>query len=124
MSSTHEPLSFDLELAEIPVTLNDPETGEAQEYVIRELTGKQRDAYLNGVSKRTKQLADGTTKVTNFDGLQGDLLSRCMFLKGEDKPVKLDVVQQWPAKVQSKLFEAARELSALGQEEGEESGND
>lgn len=128
MATTNDQIeTFDLALSEHPVRLLDKKTKEPVDYVIREMDGRQRDAYLNGVSKRTRTSAEGVTRVVNFDGLQGDLLTRCMYRVDTDTLVKLEEVQSWPAKVQSKLFDKARELSALNKEEGEDEdkeGND
>jgi protocatechuate 3,4-dioxygenase beta subunit len=117
-NKTNAPLDFALELATLPVTVG------SGIYTLTELNGKQRDTYLQNLGLRL-----GSTKgsdkqtVKNFDGLQASLLTLCL-TDTEGKPVTKALVQEWPAKVVSALFDAARELSGLGDDEEEEEGND
>ena len=111
-------LSFELELHERPVTIG----GEA--YVLVELDGKQRDRYLNGLGSRLRVAKDGKAAgVKNFDGLQASLvaasLKRIIFDGGRE-PVTVATIQAWPAQVVSGLFDAAKVLSALGDEDEDE----
>jgi len=116
-----ETLSFDLEREERPVTIG----GEA--YVLIELDGKERDKYLNVLGGRLRHGADGKPGgVRNFDGLQASLIAASLRkVDGEEKkPVPLNTIQGWPARVVTGLFEAARDLSALDEKEKDEGKND
>ena len=126
-TSNKDRLSFDLTLNSEEVELTTAD-GESLVYEIRELTGKERDKYLNTLSKRSRTLPDGTTKINNFDNLQADLLTRTMFAKtdGKYEAVKVDDLQAWPARVQGELFKLAQSLSGLDTKKDDEDdeGND
>lgn len=116
-------LSFSLEREEIPVRVGDVD------YVLIELDGKERDRYLQDVGKRIRTNREGNAAgVKNFDGMQAFLVSLSLKKEaggGDREDVPVTTIQKWPAKVVSALFDKARELSALGKEEGEdEEGND
>ena len=131
----HEPLVFTLEREEIPVTID------SQEYVLQELDGAERDKYLNGLTNRMRVNNKGDLAgIKNFDGLQASLVVASIRLVDgvERKPVPFKTVQEWPAKVVKQLFDAARAISGLddedekdkektndgGGEDGGEEGND
>ncbi len=98
--------------------------GSVKHYELRELTGLERDDYLNSLKKMT-----GKDGVTNFDSLYSNLLKRSMFEVEKEpkedgsfdpdgkilKETKLtnEHVQQWPAGTQKRLWNAARLLSKL-----------
>lgn len=113
MKETKDNLSFDLELEEVPVTIA------GEKYVLRELDGKQRDKYLDGLGKRLAPAGrDGKAQtVKNFNGLQSSLVCMCLYKDGEDSPVDAHTIQTWPARVVAGLFDAASDLSKLGEEE-------
>ena len=116
-------LSFELERQTLPVTIG------GEEYMLFELDGKGRDKYLNNVGGRVRTDKEGKPAgVKNFDGLEASLIAASLKRKenGEWVDVPAATIQSWPARVVSGLFKAAKELSALGEEEGEEGdeGND
>lgn len=121
--SEYDDMDFDLTLQEINVTLNDPDTKEKKRYILRELTGDERDSWLQEMSARTGKHPDGSPKVKNFKGLQASLLKFCLLTEEREK-VGVEKIQKWPARVQSKLFEKAQELSGLDQGAEDEAGND
>lgn len=100
-------LKFSLRLKEMSVSIDD------KPHVLRELSGKQRDAYLNEIGPRMKFNVEGKTEgLTNYDGLQSGLLALCLYDEG-GVLVKEKVLQEWPASVLSDLFDAAQKLSGL-----------
>jgi len=112
----NEPLSFDLILAKRDVTIG------GEQFVLKELDGVGRDAYLNDVGHRVRIDKDGKAAgVKNFKGMQAALLTMSLrkVVGGKEQAVSLDEIQSWPAKVISKLFDAAKELSDLGKEQDE-----
>jgi len=111
-----EPLSFDLDRKEQTATIG------GDDYVLRELDGKERDRYLNSLGNRMKTSPNGGQSLKNFDGLQASLITASLFKLegGERVAVKEATVQAWPARVLTGLFNAAKELSALGDEEDED----
>lgn len=116
-------IELDLSFGEIPVTLKDPKTGESLDYTIRELTGTERDNYMQNLGSRTAKDKDGSTRVRNFKGIQAALLVLCM-QDSEGKNVTEKVVQAWPARVQSMLYERASKLSGLDDKAEDDAGND
>lgn len=108
-----EIFKFELELKEQQVELD------GDLFTIFELTGKQRDEYLNSVSQRVNYVNGKAAGMKNLTGLQSSLIALC--LKDEaGKSVKETDIQQYPSSVQTKLFEIAQELSGLGKEEDPE----
>lgn len=119
-------LEFSLERKEVEVELTDPASGVATTYVMRELDGKGRDSYLTNISGRL-DTSGGSNSVKNFDGLQSALLSRVLFEDvgdGKYKKVSDATIQSWPARVQTALFDEARDMNGLSDEAEEEAGND
>lgn len=115
----HEPMEFVLEQAEIPVTLKDPKTGEVIHCIMRELDGRQRDAYLNSLARRMKTGKGG--QVRDFSGLYANLISRCLIDRETREPrFKEDQIQAFPSSVQSALFKKAQEISGLGDDDAAE----
>ena len=105
-------LKFSLVLKEVPVSVTDAEDVEST-YVLRELTGRERDVYLNKMGGRMKFNEAGKTEgLSDYEGLQSGLLSLCLRDGGGDL-VKDKVLQEWPASVLSELFDVAQELSGL-----------
>lgn len=117
-------LNFSLVLKEIPVTLAE-EDGTVIYAILKEITGMERDTYLNGVTKRMKFGADGKpTGVSSFNGLNSSLLAICLFDKATDKPIPLPKINGFPAKVQESLHQAAEKLSGLEMGAKEEAKNE
>ena len=121
-----EKLEFSLERAEIEVDLTDPKTGITTTYYLIELDGKGRDAYLPNISGRLVPGKEGSQTVKNFDGLQSALLSRVLFVQDGDKrkPVPDETIQAWPARVQTALFDKARDMNGLNEAAEGQAGND
>jgi hypothetical protein len=112
-------------LAEIPVRMTRKDTNQVETLILRELDGLERDKYLNNLRSRTS-IKDGT-RVNNFTGLQSSLLSRCVYRTnsdGEEELVPAKEIEGWPATTQSKLYEAAMELSGLKDDSEDEAKND
>lgn len=119
------PPSFSLTLEEQRVTVG------GDDYVVTELTGKQRDRYLTGISARMKPAAGAgkgaPQQLQDFDGLQASLVAialRKIEQDGGRTAVAVETIQKWPSKVVSGLYDIAAKLSALGDQEGGEKGND
>jgi len=117
-------MRFKLRRAEVPVELEDPETGKVEQYVLKELTGTGRDRYLNDLAGRMRIGQDGKPKgVKNFDGMQAGLIGRALYdSEGQLVPVKK--IQEFPSSVQSALFDKVQEISGLKSESEDEAKND
>ena len=89
------------------------ENGLTTRMTLKEMTGANRDKYVQKQAARAKTSADGKTSwITNFDNIQVDLIERCLFDENE-KPVPAMVIAQYPASVQVALFKACGELNSL-----------
>lgn len=108
-------LVFDIDLQEQPVIVKRKD-GTVKNYVLRELTGKQKGQYLNGMNTRLSISEDGkVTGIKNFDGIETSLLCRCLYNE-EGKLVSESELQELPARVLKQLFDAAQTLSGLNKE--------
>ena len=110
-------LEFTLKLEEIPVILD------GKEYTLRELTGQQRDAYMDDMNKRMRYVGGKAEGFTKFEGLQAGLLAKCLF-DSEGKNVSEKTIQMYPSHVVQALFAKAQELSGLNESGAEEVKND
>ena len=112
-----ESLNFDLKREERPVVID------GEPYVLVELDGRGRDLYLNNLGGRLRHGTDGKPGgVENFEGLQASLVAASLKKVCSDgrKDVAVETIQTWPARVVDGLFDAAKELSALNEEEEDE----
>jgi hypothetical protein len=83
---------------------------------IRELTGAERDSYLNFTISKAKVGPDGKLGgMTDATGLQSELLALCLYDQTGQK-VPREIVDTWPADTQTQLFEEAQRLSGLDRE--------
>ena len=125
--TTEEPksnvLSFKLELVRIPVELEVPD-GPILEAYLEELTGRQRDQYLNDLTSKIQMKGGKMDKMKTFDGLQSFLLTLCLRKKTDDKLFTKSEIEAFPAKVQEALYDAAQELSGLEVEVVDDGKND
>lgn len=114
------PTRLSLRLKETSIVLEDDDGGD-KEYIVRELTGERRDAYMNRLAKRSrvksaKNKEDADVTITDFTGLYSALLSLAMFEQddeGQWVAVKESTIQKWPTTVQEALFKEAKRLSGL-----------
>lgn len=114
-----EVLKFNLTREEIPVVLVDKD-GVERKYVLREMLGRDRDAYLTQMSKKMKFNDKGKVcGISSFDGLNAQLLSRCLYDEN-DEAVDIETIQDLPSRVQSDLFKTAQKMNALDEEGKEE----
>ena len=109
-----EAIQFDLTVQSFPVVLKNGD-GEAKAYELREMTSKARDQFLDTLTARTRLDSAGKPVGLNkFEGLQSDLLCRCMY--HENKLVTSAEIQNWPASVVSLLYKKAQEINHLNEE--------
>ncbi len=82
-------------------------------FTIRELTGRQRDIYLDGMRDKMSFTAEGKLQtVKSFEGLQADLLCLCLYDENGNA-VSKEIINNYPATVQTEMFEMAQEVSKL-----------
>jgi hypothetical protein len=88
-----------------------------EKYVLKEMKGKERDRYLAAINSRMRG-SPGTAnvKITSFDGIQADLLAKCIFKVQEDnthRTITVDQLQEWPSSLQQELHDKAQEMCGL-----------
>lgn len=110
---------FQLKLKEESVEITDVKD-ETKIYVIRELSGAQRDSFLNDMGGRMKFTAAGKMQgLSDYTDLQTGFLALCLYDEVGEL-VALEILREYPASVLSDLFEIAQKLSGL--DKGAESG--
>lgn len=87
-------------------------------YQLRELNGTQRDSYLTDNANRQVWKKGEIAGIKDLDAMQANLVSLSLF-DANGKSVSKEVIQTWPASTVAGLFDAAKQLSRLGKEEGE-----
>lgn len=92
--------------------------GEEVEYTLVELTGRERNKYLNKMTSRVQMKNGKAAGIKTFDGFQADLLKLCL-LGPEKTLLTEEEIEALPSSAQMALFEKAQELSGLDNEEDE-----
>ena len=108
---------------EVPVELT-AEDGVIEKYVIREMSGKSRELYLEEQKDRMKFGPGGKmVGLKSFKGLSTSLLVRCMFNES-DELVKAADLLDLPSTTLEALGEKAAEINGLNKKGEEEIKND
>jgi hypothetical protein len=95
-----------------PVELEVAE-GEVVRYAVKEMTGAQRDEYLNKITAKANRDAKGeVVGMKDYKGLYSTLLSFCVY-DTDGKPIPESKIQEWPDTAQKALFDIATELNGL-----------
>jgi hypothetical protein len=105
-----EKLQFTLELKEQKVELS------GTPYAIRELNGRDRDAYLDLVGNRVKYVNGVQTGMTSYAGLQSGLLAKCLVNLDTNTAVPESTIASFPSSVLTELFKIAQKLNGLDKE--------
>lgn len=105
-------LDLCLTLEEFPVRITD-RNGVTKDYKLVELTGLERDKWLNTMAARVKMSGDGKPQgISSFDDMQANLITKCLF-DAEGKTVPVAMIRGWPAKVQQALFKKIEDMNGL-----------
>lgn len=110
-------LTFNLKKNDTPVTI-EGEQGVTQNLRLVEMSAALRDQYLDTVAARMHIVNGQPAGIKKFDGMQADLLSRCL-LKEDGKPVTPSEIQGWPSSVVASLFDEAQKINSLNKEDRE-----
>jgi hypothetical protein len=105
---------FDLTLEEQSIKLKGKD-GVSRDYILKELTGFQRDKYLESESPK---MDAARRSVKNFTDVQASLIAKCLFEVGQAEPVPLKDIRDYPSRVQHRLYKMCLEINGFG-EEGE-----
>ena len=116
-------MNFDLEIIEVPVMLG------GKSFVLKEATGAAACKYRNAMLGHTVLGESGKpVSIKGMADIEPLLVSLCLFeiITNEDsdqiveKQLTVKDVGKWPAKVVTSLFEKAKEISNLSDEEDTE----
>lgn len=113
----YSPIVYDsLDLTKVPVKLA------GEDYLLYEASEGQIVAWRNHHLKSTR-MQDG--KVVGMEGMADSeplLVSLCLrkVTKAGEVPVAINVIRNWPGAVVSGLFERAKQISGLNEDESEE----
>lgn len=89
-------------------------------YSVKEMTGAQRDEYLNKVTQKTTRDANGeVVGMKDYKGLYSNLLSLCLY-DADGKPIPESKIQEWPDTAQKVLFDIATDLNGLKPKKNDE----
>lgn len=117
-------LKFDLKLKEVPVSITDV-GGREHAYVLRELTGLQRQIYNDSLDI-DMTLVDGKPQIKTGEEFKIpsdiDLLAMCLYDEN-DKAVSRDVLGKYPTTVLTALHKVAFSLSGLDKKAEDEAKN-
>jgi len=103
--------SFKITVQEFEFDLEDG-NGQMIPCKLKEMTGKERDQYMNKIKNRTILNPDGKSgRIKDYNGMFSDLLVMCLYRNGEKMDEK--EIQALPASTQSELFDEAQKLSRL-----------
>lgn len=127
-AETNGVMKVGLTFKERPVKLLRPDGqgGEIEEdCILRQLSGKQRDQYLQMIRTRSKTTPDGKGLIVqNLEGLASTLIQWSLFrVEKTDTGRKLHQykivdIEAWPDEAQDELYAASCELSKIGDRKG------
>lgn len=104
-----------------PVDL-EVEVGNVVRYYVKEMSGAQRDEYLNKTAQKSRLDDKGdVVGLKDYKGLYSNLLSFCLY-DADGKLVGESKIQEWPDAAQKALYEMANELNGMSKtaSEGQE----
>lgn len=100
------------------------ENGVIRSYTLREMTGADKGRWQTENAKRMS--FDRKSKVgmiKDWNGLEASLITYCLFDTSGNK-VPTQTIISWPTTVQKALFEAARKMNGLTDDEEDKEKND
>jgi hypothetical protein len=109
------PMEVDLEYMECPVKIKNPTTGTVEEYVLRECDGFNRNSYIHFIQNNVRTENGQPVGMKDYTTVESELLKRCLFKKGEAKPVELKFINALPGRTSEKLYDRAAKLCNLDQ---------
>lgn len=91
-------------------------------YEVRELSGAEISAYMEGMAKRVKMGPDGKPlgTLTDYTNVQSGLVCKCLYPAGGTEAVPLATVNLYPAGTVKGLFELCQEVNGMEPEEEDE----
>lgn len=95
-----------------PVDL-EVEQGKVARFYVKEMSGAQRDEYLNKTAQKSRLDEKGdVVGLKDYRGLYSNLLSFCLY-DADAKPVAESKIQEWPDAAQKALYEMANDVNGM-----------
>jgi hypothetical protein len=109
-----------LKQEEIEIELPD---GKVAEWVVKELTGPQRDAYMETRSQNFSHGKQGeVTGIKSYMGIVTNLLQFCVYDAATGVQVTVGQLNELPSSTQQELFDIAVSLSGIKPDDKKEAG--
>ena len=117
-----ETMKFSLKRKSVDIVLEN-EQGKEEVYILREISGEEREKYLTSMASSMRFNEDGKpVGIDSFVGLHTSLLAMAL-VRQDGSPVTATFIKSFPASVQIALFKKAKELSGLVDSAKEEAKN-
>lgn len=116
---SEQPKRYSRRLKTKPVEIEN-EQGVVEVWTLKELTGADRNRFLNVQGKKIK--TQNGVEVKDYTGLCSDLLCLCL-VSPHDKLVTAAEVDSWPSEMQMDIFKDAISLSGLDKKSEDETKN-
>lgn len=101
-----------------PVDL-EVERGKVARFYVKEMSGAQRDEYLNKTAQKSRLDEKGdVVGLKDYRGLYSNLLSFCLY-DADAKPVSESKIQEWPDAAQKALYEMANDINGMSKPDSE-----
>ena len=101
-----------------PVDL-EVEEGKQVRFFVKEMSGAQRDEYLNKTAQKSRLDEKGdVVGLKDYRGLYSNLLSFCLY-DAEGKLVPESKIQEWPDAAQKALYEMANDINGMSKPDSE-----
>jgi hypothetical protein len=91
---------------------------DGENYILKEATGRAAKIYNNARIEGVMLEAGQPKTIKGIGGLEPLLVSLCLWADN-DRPVTQQFIEGWPSKVVKKLYNKAKEISDLDEEEKE-----
>ena len=105
-----ENYTFDLTPIEVEYTIG------TTVYILREASGEAAVKFSNAKLKNLVMDDGKVTKVAGMASIQPFLVSLCLTEKATGKAVLEETIKSWPSRIQSALFDKAKEISEIDQD--------
>jgi len=110
-------LVFDLKRIIIPIRITEKD-GTLRKYELKEATSDVATHWRNSIINKTKIQDGKAVGLSNVADSEPLLVSMCLFrAEGKKDNVKLEEVRSWPSRIVKSLFEKAKEISDLDEDE-------
>lgn len=95
------------------------EEGKQVRFYVKEMSGAQRDEYLNKTAQKSRLDEKGdVVGLKDYRGLYSNLLSFCLY-DADAKPVAESKIQEWPDAAQKALYEMANDINGMSKPDSE-----